>query len=649
MPAELTVQGDTRQARERVQRAAEAHNIREMLLAARALVELGRAADLTFCATVLNRVTPALVTHGHTLLKTFLVRSATVEPLLPALRVEAVLNGYVLDIQVGGYGSYMEELIDPELALARFSPDLACILLDTEEVAGSLPALCAAGQADRIAAEVDGAAGRIAYLLQSLRSYSRARVVLQGCVIPPATSFGMVGEANNPYSLTNALQNLNQRLAELCRATTDCVFFDVDAVAARDGKARWRDERMFLASRLPVAAAAFRPFAHALMRSASVMFRPARKVLCTDLDNTLWGGILGEDGPSRIATGPTFPGSAYFAYQQYLREIAARGVLLAITSKNNEADVTEAFRVRAADLALNLKDFVARKIGWNDKVDALRELAAELSLGLDAFVFVDDNPVECEAVRQHLPQVAVVEVPASEPWKLVPLLQEQWYFDVRSVTADDRNRTGEYRAQSQRAALSQNATSREDFLRSLGIVCTFVEATSAPLDRTVQLLAKTNQFNLTTRRYAAADVLALSAERNAQAVAVRVHDRFGDAGVVGLALARQHGDQCWLDTLLLSCRVIGRGIETALLVQVAQRARQTGARWLIGEYIETAKNAPCRDFYPEHGFTQQPAPGPGGGTLYRLDLAADTLRSPSWLTLEGKEIYERADCAVISA
>ena len=172
----------------------------------------------------------------------------------------------------------------------------------------------------------------------------------------------------------------------------------------------------------PFLQSAFGIYSRGLVRSFSALFRAPRKVLCTDLDNTLWGGVLGEDGPEGIATGSAFPGNCYLEYQKYLKQLSSRGILLAIVSKNNEADVREAFQIRSADLALSLDNFVATKISWNEKSDSIRELAQELSLGLDSFVFVDDNPVECEAIRQQLPEIAVIEAPVQEPWKLVELL-----------------------------------------------------------------------------------------------------------------------------------------------------------------------------------------------------------------------------------
>jgi FkbH-like protein len=320
-----------------------------------------------------------------------------------------------------------------------------------------------------------------------------------------------------------------------------------------------------------------------------------------------------------------------------------------VVSKNNEADVEEAFQVRSADLALRLDSFVARKIGWGEKTEALRALSKELSLGLDSFVFVDDNPTECEAIRQYLPEVAVVEVPAEKPWELVDMLAEEWFFDAAAVTADDVNRSKEYEAQAQRSALRNATTSRDEFLQSLGIVCTLIPAVEAPLARSAQLLAKTNQFNLTTRRHSAADVERFATAPGGQAVAVRVRDRFGDAGVVGLALVEQTGDQSRIDSLLLSCRVIGRGIETAVLSFVAASAARSGSKWLIGEYIESPKNAPCENFYLEHGFKQDTQISAPGSLFYRLDLTEHIPTSPSWLTLEGVQEYEFAAGTVVAS
>jgi FkbH-like protein len=643
---------ERQELRRRIKDAASRQDVSAAVQYGRQLLAASnKPADVMFCASAFAGISDVLLNQRVAKsLKIYVVRSVTVEPILPYLATEAVLSNYVLDLQVGGYGSYVDELLNPQSVLAKFKPDVIFVLLDLEDIAGRLPELCADGIGEHVETEINESLERIAQLLKNFRSGTSARIVFQGCVVPDLTSLGDIGDANLPHSLTSSVHQLNQGLAALCRTVSDCVFFDVDHLAARHGRANWRDLRMFLASRLPVSAASFGTYSRGLVRSLSALFRAPRKVLCTDLDNTLWGGILGEEGPDGIATGSAFPGNCYLEYQKYLKQLSSRGILLTIVSKNNEADVREAFQVRAADLGLGLDNFVATKISWNEKSDSIRELAKELSLGLDSFVFVDDNPVECEAIRRQLPEVAVVGVPIDEPWKLVEILSSQPFFDAAVITDDDVNRLQEYKAQSQRAELASNAGNRDEFLASLGIVCTFLSALDAPLARSVQLLTKTNQFNLTTRRRSAAEVEEFAASPGGQAIAIRVRDRFGDAGVVGLALARTTGDSCIIDSLLLSCRVIGRGIETALLAHLAGNAIRAGAKHLIGEFIGTKKNAPCADFYPDHGFIKATTPKDAqiDAIFYQLDLTTSAPMSPGWLTLEGSESNELSASAVVA-
>ena len=621
----------------RLNAAVDAQRVSDALRFAAVFSDEGTVADISFCASALKRLTPALRSQKLCRdLRTYVVRSVTLEPILPALQVQAILAGYVLDLTLGGYGSYMDDLLDPNSSLVRSDADLVLVLLDLAEMSGRLPHLCAHGTAEEIEQEITESITRIEQMLRSYRARCTGRLLVQGCVVPVATALGLVAEGNLRYSLSHVVMSFNERLRELCHGISDCVFFDLDQTAAQYGRARWVDRRMFLSSRLHVATDAFTVYSRDLVRTFSVLFRAPRKVLCTDLDDTLWGGVLGEEGIEGIATGSAFPGNSYLEYQKYLKALAARGILLVIVSKNNEHDVREAFRVRAADLALNIADFAAIKAGWNDKVDALQALARELSLGLDSFVFVDDNPVECEAIHQQLPEVAVVNAAARAPWQLVPLLASLPYFDVASVTSDDVNRSGEYKAQAQRNALSSSIPSKTEFLHSLSIVCSFMRAVDAPLARSAQLLAKTNQFNLTTRRHSEADIEAFSSSPAGQAVAVRVHDRFGDSGVVGLALAWMSDDTCLIDSFLLSCRVIGRGIESALLAKIAAGAIQKGCRWLAGDFIPSGKNAPCADFYPRHGFSLNTDQAAGEVVRYRLDLTTGVPETPAWIVVEGE-------------
>ncbi len=595
------------------------------------------AADASFCLSALARAAESLTGPGGLRrLRTFAVRSVTLEPLVPMLRVEAALQGLWLELQLGDYGSYLDDPTNPSGALAQFGPDLVLVILDLEDIAADVVQRAASGAGQGVPEAIAAAFSLMEQLLRGLRRFSKARILLQGFEVPNLSSAGDVADANLAANLPQAVMDLNARMADLCRQLPDCVFFDVDRIAARFGRGGWRDPRLFLSTRLAVAPAAQASYARAVARSAAALYRAPRKVLCTDLDNTLWGGVLGEEGWAGIATGTAFPGNCFQEYQRYLKQLAARGILLAAVSKNNPSDVEEAFAKRASDLLLAPDDFAARKIGWGDKTDALRELAAELSLGLDSFVFIDDNPVECEAMRQQMPEVATVCLPADQPWRYVELVAAESFFDTLSITEADTRRTEEYRAQAKRSQLASDAGSREEFLASLGIVCTVLPAVQAPLARAVQLLGKTNQFNLTTQRHGAAEVEQFASD--GLAIAVRVRDRFSDAGVVGLALALVMGvsdEPVWrIDSFLLSCRVIGRGIESAMLAEIAVLARKAGVVRLVGEYIPSGKNALCANFYLEHGFSHNPHGDDDGVVRYSLSLKASSLPVPSWIHLE---------------
>lgn len=568
-------------------------------------------------------------------LRTFIVRSVTVEPWLPHLIVWGAQAGLWLDVTVGGYGSFIDELMNPEGALGRARPELVLALIDMEDLGGQLPEICSRAQEGEIRQETERIASDLDNLLSGLRRHSRARLLVQGWVVPDRPALGEVAEANSPAGEGWAVGQINAAAAASCRRLGDAIFFDQDRVAARAGRDDWRDERMFRFSRLAVAAPRFSEYARALARHLRALYAPPRKVLCTDLDNTLWGGVVGEDHPEGIATGAAFPGNCYREYQRCLKQLAARGILLAIASKNNPADVEEAFRARAADLSLRLEDFAAVQIGWHDKADSLAAIAQELSLGLDAFVFVDDEPAECEAIRRRLPEVLVVQAPRNEPWRLTDMIRSLEAFDALAITEEDRQRGQEYKSQAQRADLESRAGSREEFLASLEIVCELLPAGDAPMSRAVQLTNKTNQFNLTTRRYAAADIEGFAAAPGGIAVALRYRDRFGDAGVIGLALVRRDGRRAIIDTFLLSCRVIGRGVESALLWHLAQQARSQGATVLAGEYVPTAKNQPCQDFYDRHGFRRLDSGDNSqtGAVGYEFDLTAGMPEKPAWVRL----------------
>jgi FkbH-like protein len=348
--------------------------------------------------------------------------------------------------------------------------------------------------------------------------------------------------------------------------------------------------------------------AEAMVSHVRAVLGLSRKVLVTDLDNTLWRGVIGEDGLEGIAIGPGSPeGEAHLALQRYLRELKSKGVVLAVCSKNNPEDARLPFE-RHTHMALRLDDFAAFRANWEDKVTNLRAMARDLSLGLESFVFLDDNPVEREWVRSQLPEVAVVELGPS-PFHFVRDLDRGRYFETLSLSAEDLARAAQYRIEAQRESLRSSAASLDEFLHRLQLQARVEPVSPRNLTRVTQLINKTNQFNLTTRRYTEAQVRALAEDPGAWTGAFHLSDSMGSYGLIGVVFCRPFGGEpAWeIDTWLMSCRVLGRQMEKFMLDRLLEAAIQKRVPRIVGVYRRTAKNGMVENLYGQLGFQRTAA------------------------------------------
>jgi FkbH-like protein len=342
------------------------------------------------------------------------------------------------------------------------------------------------------------------------------------------------------------------------------------------------------------------------------------------LDNTLWGGVIGDDGLDGIRLGDDWPGNPYKAFQRAVLGLRDRGIVLAVASKNDEAVAAEVFR-RHPEMLIKWNDLAAVRINWKPKSVNLRSIADELNIGVDSLVLFDDNPVERAEVRAGIPTVGVVEVPA-DPVHYRRALMESGYFDQVGLSAEDFDRADMYRTDRARRDLEHTAQSVEEFLRNLEMEAVVAPATDATLGRIAQLIGKTNQFNLTTRRHKPADLSRMMETDQFFVAGLRLRDRFGDQGLIAVAILERKGDSGWLDTFLMSCRVMNRGVERAMLAYLAEQARVMGCNRLIGEYRPTDRNRMVEGLLPEVGFIRDGENG--GGILWRLDLAEGSLPWP---------------------
>lgn len=540
----------------------------------------------------------------------------TLDFMVDALPGTALRHGLLLEVFQAEYGQNAQAVLDGSSPLNAFGPDLVWLAFDPHALGLAQPRLEEGGADKAVAAALD----YVLSLRDAVHGASGAGVVLHSLPMPLGSLFGNLDTAQ-PGSVRWMVQQFNARLAASERQPGD-VFFDLAAVAERVGLERWHDPARWHDAKLPFSLDAVALCADYLCRLLAAARGLGRKCLVLDLDNTLWGGVIGDDGVEGIKLGQgSAAGEAFVEIQRYARDLRTRGVVLAVCSKNEESNALLPFR-HHEEMVLKEDDIAVFIANWTDKASNLRHIAKTLNIGTDALVFLDDNPAERERVRQELPEVAVPEV-GDDPSRYVPLLSAAGYFETITFGDEDRQRAAMYQANAARAGELQKIGNMDEYLRSLDMVCSIRPFDALGRARTAQLVNKSNQFNLTTRRYSEADIAAIEADPGKFAMQVRLVDRFGDNGMISVVIFDKLGERWHCDTWLMSCRVLGRRVEEAVLAAVAQAAALAGARELTGEYLPTPKNGLVEKHFEKLGFT---AAGdlPDGGTRWALNLATYT-------------------------
>ena len=566
--------------------------------------------------------------------KVAILRSFTLEPVTPLLRAGGLLGGLDIKVHIGDFDNYAQDILDPASSLYSFEPNVAILAVQTRDV---LPELWD-NFTDRSASDLSAAADNFLAILKEwitlFRSRRSANLIIHNLEKPEIPSAGVLDGQQSGQSLL--VETINQKLRTIANEVPGVYVLDYDGLVSRQGRAKWHDERKWLTVRMPIAADQIGTLAQEWLRFLHPLCGRIGKVLVTDLDNTLWGGVIGEDGMDGIKLNGEYPGAAYRAVQRALLDLSNRGILLAVASKNNEADAMQAINDHP-EMILRSQNFAATQIHWNSKVESLRAIAEELNVGLDSLVFLDDNPVEREHVRTSLPEVTVIEV-GSDCMTFAKSIRACPMFERLSSSEEDKKRGAYYIEQRQRKEFEKNVTSVEDYYYSLNQRVELTPVSNGTLSRVADLLKKTNQFNLTTRRHSEPEVAKFAADPDWDVYLARVADRFGDKGIVGVCITHRSDEVCEIDTLLLSCRVIGRTVETAILHYLAEQNRARGVNQLEGWFLPTAKNKPAETFYPSHKFAEKSKADTG--TLWSLNLHETSIACPPWIDLSPKPDIE---------
>jgi len=559
---------------------------------------------------------------GLQALRVAVLSTCTLDFVRPFLVVEGARAGLHLTPWIGPFGQLEQQVGDPASALYGTAPDLLVICLRPDDVVPEALIRPMARGAAPLSQVLNEQVERLVQSVAQFRARSTAPVLVANFAEPAMLPLG-VFDANVGESLTYALAAANAALRERLSSMPNVTVWDLAGLVRRVGTGRWADRRLWAMARVPVAAVNQPALAAHLVRSMRATQRPPAKCIVLDLDNTLWGGVIGDDGIGGIQLGDDHPGSVFKDLQRRLLALADRGILLAVVSKNDAPVAEEVFR-RHPDMLIRWEDLAATRINWEPKSGNIRAIAKELNIGSDQLVFFDDNPVEQAEVRLNAPEVLVAPVP-NDPLRYAEVLDALPWFDQVAISDEDRKRTLLYRERRERDEAEHAFDSIDDFLTSLGMTAEAGLLGEETMGRVAQLIGKTNQFNLTTRRHTAADLAAMAADPRTLVGWIRVADRFGDQGLVAIGILRCDGERGVMDTFLMSCRVMNRRVEHALMAFLAEHARRLGVREVMGEYLPTAKNGMVKDFYPGLGFSAVD----DAGRWFRLALADDVLAWPA--------------------
>jgi len=533
--------------------------------------------------------------HPLTPFKLGIIGNVTTHFIVPSLISTALRYGIILECIEGNYDQALQESVDPLSAINTFQPDAVLIVNDyrgfflqtsQEDVHGSQQA-------------IDTALNLISNIRNGIKNNSNAICIFQSIPPPVETIFGSF-DVLLPGTMHSIVAEFNRELAKFVQKNDD-ILFDVSGLAQTVGLSQWHNPKLWNIAKLPFDSLYLPIYSDHACRLLGALRGKSRRCLILDLDNTVWGGVIGDDGIEGITIGQGNPtGEAYLSLQSTALSLRNRGVVLAVSSKNTDEIARIPFK-KHPDMLLKEEHIAVFQANWNDKATNIKAISEELNLGLDSFVFLDDNPVERGLVRKLLPQVAVPELP-DDPALYSRTLLAGGYFEAINFLDEDRKRAAYYSDNARRVALKNQAGGVDAYLHSLHMVMAIQPFDVVGRSRISQLINKSNQYNLTTHRYSESDIQDIESDPNTFHMQVRLSDAFGDNGMISVVICREI-DTVWeIDTWLMSCRVLGRKVEFAVLNEIVQAAVSRGVNNIIGVYIPTERNALVKDHYDKLGF-----------------------------------------------
>jgi FkbH-like protein len=560
---------------------------------------------------------------GFSRIRLAILASSTVDHLLPGIRVAGLRRRLLFELYSGSFGQYRQELFDLASGLHRFKPEFTLMSLGCRETVAAVPLAAATDEAQRV---VSAAIADLITLWRQAQTSFNGTVIQQTFLDVTEPIFGSF-DRQVPGAPARLVARMNELVADAA-AEEGVLLFDINRFSARDGIDAWFDTTRWLQGKIEIALPAAPLYGEIVARLVAAQRGQSKKCLVLDLDNTLWGGVIGDVGLEGIVLGEgSAAGEAHLALQRYAKALKERGVVLAVCSKNETATAEEVFNTHP-EMLLKRSDITAFVANWTDKAENLKLIAAQLNIGLDSLVFIDDNPAERARVRDSLTMVAVPDLP-DDPAHYVRCIANAGYFEAIAFTEEDRLRVGQYAANAERETARGSSQSMDDFLRELQMSVAFGPVAAVDLDRATQLINKTNQFNTTTRRLHGEELATFAAAAQNCTLQFRLIDRFGDNGLVSVMMLRPdpaEPDVFDVVNWVMSCRVFGRQLEDEAMNVAVEIARARGARWLRGDIIATKKNAVISALYRNLGFAPVSGPQTPDTTRWILQVSEYSAR-----------------------
>ncbi|MGE0267277.1 MAG: HAD-IIIC family phosphatase [Candidatus Omnitrophota bacterium] len=553
------------------------------------------------------------------------LRNITIEPLEPYLRYALSHIGFNTNIRFGAYDNILQEALKPDNPLFK-ETKAVLVFCYLEQLSFDLARNFCSMSESAVQEEMNRITGFFQTVIQGIRRQSPAMILWHGLEIPDNPNYGIYDSQHSPGQ-KETVYRLNQTLMETLQKTSNAYFVDLNTCLARIGSGQFYDLRYWHISKAPYSRDGLWEIAAENLKFLRSILGKRKKCLILDCDNVLWGGVVGEDGLENIKLDKTYPGSVYSDFQQEVLNLYHAGIIIALCSKNNEQDVWEVFKNHPGML-LKEENITTARINWEDKAGNIKSIAEELNIGLDSMVFCDDNEFEINLVNELLPDVETIHLPVHSAQNSQRTLAACGLFDTVDLTEEDRVKTHLYKAEQKRTAFKTSASSLEDYYRSLEMEIDVNRADDFSFQRIAQLTQKTNQFNMTTRRYSQEDILRFSRSKDHCVLYVKVNDKFGSSGLVGVSILEYKNDDALIDSFLLSCRILGRGIEQVFLKATLMAACQHGSRLVTAEFMPSAKNALAESFYPDNSF--KPVDTGGTSKIYTCAVEQTTSEFPEY-------------------